>query len=234
MKVLVVDVGGTHVKVLATGEAEPVKIKSGPKMSAKEMVKSVRAAAKNWKYDCVTIGYPGVVVHDKPVHEPHNLAPGWVGFDYAKAFGKPVRMLNDAAMQAMGAYHGSRMLFLGLGTGLGSALIVDGVIEPMELAHLPYRRSRTYEDYVGEAGLQRLGKKRWRKHVHAVIDLLRAAVEADYVILGGGNARLLQEMPDGVQLGGNDDAFAGGFRVWETPGKPTTHRRKKPASKETA
>jgi len=230
MKVLVIDVGGNNLKLLATGETEPIKMKSGPKMSARKMVKDVLAAAKNWKYDCVTIGYPGVVVHDKPVHEPHNLAKGWVGFDYPKAFGKPVRILNDAAMQAMGGYHGKRMLFLGLGTGLGSALIVDGVIEPMELAHLPYRHSRTYEDYVGEAGLQRLGKKRWRKHVAAMIDLLKAAVEADYVVLGGGNARLLGKPPSGAQLGSNADAFTGGFRVWETPGKPTTHRSRKNSS----
>lgn len=233
MKTLVIDVGGTQVKVLATGQTEPIKIISGPEMSAATMVNEVLAAVKDWKYDQVTIGYPGVVVHDKPVHEPHNLAPGWVGFDYRKAFGKPLRILNDAAMQALGAYEGKRMLFLGLGTGLGSALVVEAVIEPMELAHLPYRKSRSFEEYVGEAGLKRLGKKRWRKHVARVIDLLRTAVEADYVVLGGGNARLLTDLPEGVRLGTNADAFKGGFRVWETPEKSTTHRsRKRLASKQ--
>lgn len=233
MKILVIDVGGAHVKVLATGQTDEIKIVSGPKMTARMMVKKVHAAVKDWSFDHVTIGYPGVVVHDKPVTEPHNLAEGWVGFDYRKAFGKPVRILNDAAMQAFGAYEGKRMLFLGLGTGLGSALIVDGVIEPMELAHLPYRSSRTYEDYVGEAGLERLGKKRWRKHVAKVVNLLKTAMEADYVVLGGGNARLLTDLPEGVRLGNNADAFTGGLRVWESGEQSTTHRsRKKMASKE--
>jgi polyphosphate glucokinase len=231
METLVIDVGGTHVKVLATGQTAPIKIDSGPEMSAALMVERVLAAVKDWTFDHVTIGYPGVVVHDKPIKEPHNQAKGWVGFDYRKAFGKPVRILNDAAMQALGAYKGRRMLFLGLGTGLGSALIVDRVIEPMELAHLPYRKGKTYEDYVGAAGLERMGKKRWRKHVARVIDLLKTAVEADYVVLGGGNARLVTDLPDGVHLGDNADAFRGGFRVWETPEKTTTHRsRKKLAS----
>lgn len=233
MKTLVVDIGGTHVKVLATGQTDEIKIDSGPKMTPSTMVKKVLAAVKEWSFDHVTIGYPGVVVHDKPVHEPHNLGKGWVGFDYRKAFGKPVRILNDAAMQALGAYDGKRMLFLGLGTGLGSALIVDGVIEPMELAHLPYKASRSYEDYVGEAGLERMGKKRWRKHVAKVIDLLKTAVEADYVVLGGGNARLVNALPDGVRVGNNTDAFTGGFRVWESGEKTTTHRSpKKMASKQ--
>lgn len=227
MKILVIDVGGTHVKVLATGQTNEIKIDSGPKMTARAMAKKVLAAVQDWTFDHVTIGYPGVVVHDKPVTEPHNLAEGWVGFDYRKAFGKPVRILNDAAMQALGAYEGKRMLFLGLGTGLGSALIVDGVIEPMELAHLPYRSSRTYEDYVGEAGLERMGKKRWRKHVAKVIDLLKTAVEADYVVLGGGNARLLTDLPERVRLGNNADAFTGGFRVWESGEQTTTHRARK-------
>ena len=231
MNVLVVDVGGTHVKLLATGEKELIKIDSGPEMSAGIMVNKVLAAVKDWSYDRVTIGYPGVVVHDRPVHEPHNLGKGWVGFDFRKAFGKPVRILNDAAMQALGAYDGKRMLFLGLGTGLGSALIVDGVIEPMELAHLPYRKSRTFEEYVGVAGLKRLGKKRWRKHVARVIDLLKTAMEADYVVIGGGNAPLLTELPEGVRLGKNADAFAGGLRVWETAETATTHRRKKMGSR---
>ncbi len=227
MKILVVDVGGTHVKVLCSGEKEPVKIPSGPKMTARQMVKDVLAATKDWKYDAVSIGFPGVVVHDKCVNEPHNLGKGWVKFNYAKAFGKPVKMLNDAAMQAMGAYKGKRMLFLGLGTGLGSAVIANGVIAPMELAHLPYRRSRTYEDVVGAAGLKRLGEKRWAKRVAEVVTLLKAAVEADYVVLGGGNARLLTKLPPGVRLGTNADAFTGGFRLWETPSNPTTVTKRK-------
>lgn len=231
MKILVIDVGGTHVKVLATGQTNEIKIDSGPKMTAQAMAKKVLAAVKDWTFDHVAIGYPGVVVHDKPVSEPHNLAEGWVGFDYRKAFGKPVRILNDAAMQALGAYEGKRMLFLGLGTGLGSALIVDGVIEPMELAHLPYKSSKTFEDYVGEAGLKRMGKKRWRKHVAKVIDLLKTAVEADYVVLGGGNVRLLTDLPKGVRLGNNADAFTGGFRVWESGEQTTTHRARKKSTR---
>ena len=227
MKILVIDVGGTHVKVLATGQPAEIKIDSGPRMTARTMAKKVLTAVQDWTFDHVTIGYPGVVVHDKPVTEPHNLAKGWVAFDYRRAFGKPVRILNDAAMQALGAYEGKRMLFLGLGTGLGSALIVDGVIEPMELAHLPYRKSRTYEDYVGQAGLNRMGKKRWRKHLAKVIDLLKTAVEADYVVLGGGNSRLLTDLPKGVRLGNNADAFTGGFRVWESGEQTTTHRARK-------
>src|SRR5215831_12195607 len=160
MKILAIDVGGTHVKALASGHKTPCKIVSGPTMGARRMVSEIRKATAGWKYDAVSIGYPGAVVHDRPVAEPHNLAPGWVGFDYRKAFGKPVKIVNDAAMQALGSYEGGRMLFLGLGTGLGSALIVEGVLEPMELAHLPYEKGKTYEDYVGLAGLKRLGKRR--------------------------------------------------------------------------
>ena len=229
MKVLVVDVGGTHIKLLATGETTPIKITSGPKMTAKQMVKDVLVAAKSWKYEAISIGYPGVVVHDAPVHEPHNLGPGWVNFDYQKALGKPVKMLNDAAMQALGAYEGGRMLFLGLGTGLGSAVIAEGIIAPMELAHLPYRGKHTYEDMVGDAGLKHLGEKRWKKRVMEVISLLKAAVEADYVVLGGGNARLLDKVPPDVKLGGNADAFKGGFRLWDTPASPTTVTSRKNA-----
>ena len=163
--ILVIDVGGTHIKVLATGQKEPVKIASGPKMTAKKMVKEVREATKNWNYSVVSIGYPGPVVHGRPLSEPHNLGGGWVGFDFRKAFGRPVRIVNDAAMQALGIYRGGRMLFLGLGTGLGSAMIVDGILEPMEIAHLPYKKGRTYEDYLGIRGLKRLGKKKWRRKV---------------------------------------------------------------------
>src|SRR5579863_7299699 len=216
-KILVIDVGGTHVKVLATGQKEPVKIPSGPDMTAKKMVGAVRAAAKDWDYDVVSIGYPGPVVHGRPLTEPHNIGGGWVGFDFRKAFGRPVKLVNDAAMQALGIYHGGRMLFLGLGTGLGSAMIVDGVLEPMEVAHLPYKKGRTYEDYLGLRGLKRLGKKKWRKHVAEVVDQLKAALEADYVVLGGGNAKLLKKLPAGCQPGDNATAFTGGFRLWDKP-----------------
>jgi polyphosphate glucokinase len=214
--VLVVDVGGTHVKVLATTQKEPIKIVSGPTMTARRMVTAVRKATAGWKYSSVSIGYPGPVLHGKPVTEPHNLGPGWVAFDYKKAFGKPVRLVNDAAMQAIGSYEGKRMLFLGLGTGLGSALIVDGVLQPLELAHLPYKNGRTYEEYIGNAGLSRLGKKKWRRYVFDVVEQLKNALQPDYIVLGGGNAKLLKELPECARLGSNENAFKGGFRLWET------------------
>ncbi|HYR96176.1 MAG TPA: ROK family protein [Candidatus Binatus sp.] len=214
-KVLVVDVGGTHVKVLATGHRTPREIPSGPKMTAREMVKAVKRLVADWQYDVVSIGYPGVSVHGRPIAEPHNLGPGWVGFDFGRAFGRPVRIVNDAAMQALGSYRHGRMLFLGLGTGLGSAMIIEGVLEPMELAHLPYEKGRTYEDYVGRYGLERLGTKRWRRHVVDVTERLRAALEADDVVIGGGNAKRLKQLPDGARLGGNRNAFLGGFRLWD-------------------
>jgi len=184
-------------------------------MTAREMVKAVRNLAADWAYDAVSIGYPGPVVHGRPISEPHNLGHGWVGFDFRKAFGCPVKVINDAAMQALGSYHGGRMLFLGLGTGLGSALIIDGVLEPMELAHLPYKKGRTYEDYVGLAGLKRLGKKRWRHHVNAAVKQLKTALQAEYVVLGGGNAKLLKKLPPDTCLGDNSNAFRGGFRLWK-------------------
>ncbi|HTR36854.1 MAG TPA: ROK family protein [Bryobacteraceae bacterium] len=215
VSVLAIDVGGTHVKVLVTGHRTPVKIDSGPAMTPRKMVTAVRKAAAQWKYDRVSIGYPGPVLHGKPVSEPHNLGPGWVGFDFQKAFGHPVKLINDAAMQAIGSYEGRRMLFLGLGTGLGTALIVDGVLQPMELAHLPYKKGQTYEDYIGLRGLERLGKKKWRRHVAEVITTLKNALEADYVVLGGGNAKFLKELPPGTQLGSNEHAFKGGFRLWQ-------------------
>jgi hypothetical protein len=225
MKILVIDIGGTHVKVLATGHKEPVIIPSGPKMTPKKMVEAVKKQTKGWQYSAVSIGYPGIVVHGRPVHEPHNLGRGWVGFDFRKAFRVPVRMINDAAMQALGSYKGGRMLFLGLGTGLGSALIVDGVVEPLELAHLPYKKGKTYEDYLGLAGLKRLGKKKWRHHVIDVVKRLKTALQAEYVVLGGGNARLLRQLPKGVCLGDNRQAFLGGFRLWkESPLRPTHQR----------
>ena len=214
-KVLVIDVGGTHVKILATGQKETRKIDSGPTMTARLMVAAVKKLAEGWKYDAVALGYPGPVVHGRPLHEPANLGIGWVGFDFKKAFGFPVRVINDAAMQALGSYQGGRMLFLGLGTGLGSAVIVDGVLEPMELAHLPYKKGRTYEDYVGLRGLERLGKKKWRAHVADVVEQLKNAMGADYVVLGGGNAKLIDKLPKDSRLGANENAFVGGFRLWE-------------------
>ena len=217
-KILVVDVGGTHVKMLASGQKKPVNIDSGPKMTAAKMVKEVRKVTAGWDYSGVSIGYPGPVIHGHPLSEPHNLGRGWVGFDFKKAFGRPVKILNDAAMQALGIYKGGRMLFLGLGTGLGSAMIVDGMLEPMEVAHLPYKKGRTFEDYLGLRGLKRLGKKRWRRHVAKVVEELKNALEADYVVLGGGNAKLLKKLPPGARLGDNSTAFAGGLRLWEEPG----------------
>jgi len=215
MKILVIDVGGTNVKLLATDQAEPRKIPSGPDLTAERMVEAVKQAASDWEYDAVAIGYPGPVVNGTPIREPFNLGAGWVGFDFAAHFGKPVKVINDAAMQALGSYEGGRMLFLGLGTGLGSAMILDRVIMPMELAHLPYRKGKTFEDYVGRRGLKSLGKKKWRQAVVDVVSRLKAALVADDVVLGGGNARKLKELPPGVRLGDNANAFVGGFRLWE-------------------
>jgi polyphosphate glucokinase len=216
MRILVVDIGGTHVKILATGHRTSIKIPSRPDLTPAAMVRAVRAAATaaNWTYDVASIGYPGAVLHGRPIAEPHNLGGGWVGFNFRRAFARPVRVVNDAAMQALGSYEGGRMLFLGLGTGLGSALIVDGVMEPMELAHLPYRKGRTYEEYVGRAGLKRLGKKKWRRSVADVIIRLKAALQVDDVVVGGGNAKLLKALPRGVRLGSNANAFVGGYRLW--------------------
>jgi predicted NBD/HSP70 family sugar kinase len=226
MRILVIDVGGTHVKVQATGRRQRVKFPSGPKMTPAKMIAAVRTATAGWKYDAVSIGYPGVVVHGRPLGEPHNLGRGWVGFDFKRAFGRrPVKMINDAAMQALASYQGKRMLFLGLGTGLGSALIVDGVLVPMELAHLPYKNGCTYEDYLGLAGLRRWGKRKWRRHVNEIVGLLQTALEADYVVLGGGNARLLKRLPAGVRRGDNAKAFRGGYRLWsKTRTGPTKGR----------
>jgi predicted NBD/HSP70 family sugar kinase len=214
MNILVIDIGGTNIKLLATGQHNRIKIPSGPKLTPKLMVRSVRKAVGDWHYDVVSIGYPGPVRDGKPAKEPNNLGRGWVGFDYAAAFGCPVRIINDAAMQALGSYEGGRILFLGLGTGLGAAMIVDGVIAPMELADLPYRKGRTYEDYVGKAGLARSGKKKWRRNVTDVIKLLAAAFEVDDVVIGGGNSKILEKLPDGVRRGNNGHAFIGGFRLW--------------------
>jgi polyphosphate glucokinase len=215
MRILVIDVGGTRVKLSATGQSEPRKIPSGPDLTAQEMVEAVKGATGDWEYDHISIGYPGFVIRGRPVCEPANLGEGWVGFDFEKAFGKPVKVLNDAAMQALGSYNGGKMLFLGLGTGLGSALILDGQMEPMELAHLPYRKGRTFEDYLGLRGLHRMGKKKWIEHVEAVVERLRAILDVDDVVLGGGNAKLLKEMPPGARAGDNANAFIGGYRMWE-------------------
>lgn len=214
MKVLVLDVGGTNLKMLVTGRRVPRKIPTGPDFTADDMVRAVRREAHDWAFDVVSIGYPGPVVHGRPLHEPHNLGPGWVGYDFAKAFGCPVRVINDAAMQALGSYEGGRMFFLGLGTGLGAAAIDNGVLEPLELAHLPYRKGKTFEDYLGERGLKRLGRKRWEKHVHKVAEQLCMALICDYIVIGGGNSRLLHRKPRHARIGGNANAFTGGFRLW--------------------
>jgi polyphosphate glucokinase len=215
MNILVIDVGGTNVKVLATGREEVVKIPSGPEMTAQQMVDAVLQEATGWDYDAVSIGFPGPVVAATPAFEPKNLGPGWVGFDFAGKFGKPVKVVNDAAMQALGSYEGGRMLFLGLGTGLGSAMVVDKVVVPLELAHLPYRKGRTFEDYVGLRGLERRGKKKWMKSVEDVVARLKAAMVADYIVLGGGNSKNLNRLPTGCRMGDNKNAFLGGYRLWE-------------------
>ncbi|HUI08029.1 MAG TPA: ROK family protein [Verrucomicrobiae bacterium] len=217
MRILVIDVGGTHVKVLATGRKQPVEMPSGPKMTPAKMVAAVQAATAGWEYDAVSIGYPGPVIHGRPTIEPRHLGTGWVGFNFNKAFDRPVKIVNDAAMQALGSYRGGRMLFLGLGTGLGSALIVDHVLAPLELAHLPYKNGRSYEDYVGLAELERQGKQKWRRQVNEVARQLKAAMQADYVVLGGGNARLLKKLPRGIRVGNNANAFRGGYRLWTKP-----------------
>lgn len=217
MRVLVIDIGGTHVKVYSTSRREPLKIDSGPRMTPKEMVAAVRANTSSWKYDAVSIGYPGPVVHGKPLSDPANLGKGWLGFDYEKAFGRPVKLINDAAMQALGSYRGGRMLFLGLGTGLGSALMVDGVLEPMELAHLPYKHGKTFEEFVGTAALKRKGEKKWIKNVLEVVEELRNALQPEYVVLGGGNAKRLKKLPPDTIRGDNENARKGGLRLWDPP-----------------
>ena len=224
MKVLVVDVGGTHVKLLATGQKEPRKFASGPTLTAKQMVSEVRKAANKWSYDVVSIGYPGPVLQGRPIAEPHNLGSGWVGFDFEKAFRHPVKVVNDAAMQALGSYKRGKMLFLGLGTGLGSTLVVNGILEPMELGHLPYKKG-VYEDYVGLRGLEKHGKRKWRRYVGDVVARLITALEPDDVVLGGGNAKELKELPPGCREGDNANAFLGGFRLWEKDHKNGSARR---------
>ena len=225
MKILVVDVGGSHVKILATGQKQRREIVSGPRMTARQMVSRVKKLAQGWAYDVVSVGFPGPVLHNRPVAEPHNLGSGWLGFDFALAFGLPVRVINDAAMQALGSYRGGKMLFLGLGTGLGSAMIVNGIIEPMELGHLPYKKG-TFEDYVGNLGLERFGKKRWRKLVEDVVERLVAALEPQDVVIGGGNVIHINKLPRGCRASNNDHAFIGGFRMWNDPPQ-TIHRPRK-------
>ncbi|MGX9428054.1 MULTISPECIES: ROK family protein [Bradyrhizobium] len=226
MNILVVDVGGTHVKILASGEKVRREIDSGPTLTARQMVSSVKKLADGWEYDLVSIGYPGPVVHDRPVAEPHNLGKGWMGFNFTAAFKLPTKVINDAAMQALGSYGGGKMLFLGLGTGLGSAMVIDGIVQPMELGHLPYKK-RIYEDYVGARALEEFGKKAWRKHVEDVVEHLVAALQPEDVVLGGGNAKLLKELPPLCRLGDNANAFKGGFRMWEGPPKGKITRSRK-------
>ena len=215
MKILVVDVGGSHVKCVATDHKRPVKFKSGPKLTPERMVKNLRKITKGWRFDAVSIGYPGVVRRGKIVREPHNLGSGWVGFDFQAALGRPVKIINDAAMQALGGYEGGKMLFPGLGTGLGSAQIVDGVIGAMELGHLHYADGHIYEEYLGAQGCKRLGNKKWRGKVMEVIEGFRKALLPDYIVLGGRNAANLKRLPPQTRRGDNADAFPGGFRLWE-------------------
>jgi polyphosphate glucokinase len=218
MKVLVIDIGGNNVKLRMEAQDEPLKIPSGPTLTGQRMVEVVRAATAAWQYDVVTIGYPGPVIDGRIATEPVNLGPGWVGFDFAAALHRPVKLINDAAMQALGSYEGGKMLFLGLGTGLGSCLIASGVIVPMELGHLPYRKA-TFETYVGKRGLLRLGKKKWRFCVNDVVARLRAALLPEYIVLGGGNIKKLKNLPEGARAGENTHAFLGGLRLWQEGGE---------------
>jgi predicted NBD/HSP70 family sugar kinase len=221
MNTLVIDVGGTNIKVLATGHVTRRQLPSSPTLTAAQMVKAVRALTDDWQYDRITIGYPGPVKDGRIAAEPTHLGGGWVRCDFERAFGCPVKLINDAAMQALGSYRGGTMLFLGLGTGLGTALIVDGVIAPLELAHLPYKKG-TYEDYVGLRGLERSGKKKWKRHVFDVVERLRVGLQADDLVLGGGNVKLLDRLPEGARLGNNTNAFRGGYRLWAESPPPTS------------
>ncbi len=221
MNVLVIDIGGTHVKVLVTGQEQEREFASGPDLTPKRMASKVRQLAADWKYDAISIGYPGPVLRNRPISEPWNLGEGWVGFNFETAFKRPVKVINDAAMQALGSYKRGKMLFLGLGTGLGSAMIVDGAIEPMELGHLPYRKA-TFEDYVGVRGLKKYGNKKWRRYVVDVVERLIAALEPEDVVLGGGNVHKLKKLPPGCRAGDNINAFRGGFRLWENSKVPRT------------
>ena len=212
--VLVVDVGGNHIKVLASGEQESRRADSGPNMTSAQMVETAKKLADDWTWDRVSVGIPSPVHGGRVVAEPTNLGKGWVDFDYESAFGKPTKVVNDAAMQALGSYEGGKMLFIGLGTGLGSAFVANGFVQPMELGHLPYKKA-TFEDYAGRAALDRRGKERWLSDVADIVAKLTAALEPDYVVLGGGNAKKLDELPPNARLGANSDAFTGGFRLWD-------------------
>jgi predicted NBD/HSP70 family sugar kinase len=217
LKILVVDVGGNNVKLLATGQEDVRKVRSGPDLTPERMMDGIQEAIPDWDWDVATVGIPAPVHDGHPIDEPVNLGKGWVDFDYENAFGKPVRIINDAAMQALGSYEGGRMLFLGLGTGLGAALILEGLVQPLEIAHLPYRDGKTYEEFVGKRGQQRMGKKDWRKVVNEIVENLHTAFQVDEVVLGGGNSKQLKEIPEMARLGSNRNAFAGGFRLWTDP-----------------
>jgi len=225
MNVLVIDVGGTHVKVLATGQNAEREFASGPKLTPRQMVSRVRKLVADWKYDVISMGFPGPVHGNRPVSEPWNLGKGWVGFNFAAAFKRPLKIVNDAAMQALGSYQGGKMLFLGLGTGLGSAMVVEGIVEPMELGHLPYRKA-TFEDYLGIRGLAKYGRRKWRRYVGDVVEHLTAALEPDEVVLGGGNVKKLKKLPPGCRAGTNANAFLGGFRLWAKPEVPKKRARR--------
>jgi polyphosphate glucokinase len=212
--VLAIDIGGSHVKILTSAGGAERRDDSGPDLTPQQMIDKVKKLAEGLSYNVISMGYPGPVRHNKPVLDPKNLGKGWAGFDFAAQFGKPVKVVNDALMQAIGSYEGGRMLFLGLGTGLGAAMIADHVGLPMELAHLPYKKTRSFEDYVGERGLERRGKKKWRESVFDVVNRLRAALQPDYVVIGGGNVDKLDELPADSRRGDNTRAFEGGFRLW--------------------
>jgi polyphosphate glucokinase len=233
MNVLTIDIGGSNVKILLSGEKEPRKMPSGPDFTPAQLVEDVRKLAEGWKYDVISIGFPAPVHNNAPAAEPFNIGKGWVEFDYEKSFKCPVKMINDAAMQALGSYKGGKMLFLGLGTGLGSAVVTDDCLLPLELGHLPFKK-KTFEDYVGIHGLEKSGKTRWRKHVFETVEILTAAILPDYVVLGGGNSKKLTELPPGCILGSNANAFLGGFRLWEGPSdrkvKSPTARKKSPGA----
>jgi len=213
--VLVVDIGGSHIKVRASGRRTELKVDSGPDLTPRQMVDRVLGVTDGWQYDVVSVGYPGPVVDGRIAREPVNLGRGWTRFDFKRAFGCPVRLINDAAMQAIGSYRGRRMLFLGLGTGLGTTLIRNGIVIPLEMAHLPYKDGETYEDVIGDAGLKRIGVGKWRRHVAKVVHLMMNAVVADYTVLGGGNVRLLPELPPHTYRGANTNAIRGGYRLWQ-------------------
>ncbi|UVK47837.1 ROK family protein [Mesorhizobium sp. AR07] len=212
--VLSIDIGGSHVKILTSAGGAERRVDSGPGLTPQQMTDAVKKLAEGLSYDVISMGYPGPVNHNRPLTDPANLGKGWVGYDFAAQFGKPVKMVNDALMQAIGSYEGGRMLFVGLGTGLGAAMIVDNVAQPMELAHLPYKKGKSFEDYVGERGLEKRGKKKWRKYVFDVVDRLRAAMQPDYVVIGGGNVDKLDDLPADTRRGDNTRAFEGGFRLW--------------------